>query len=386
MNLYFDFNLAQSPKILMTPQLRQALEILKMNSQELFEYVEEQLEVNPALEMQEDENCMGDEECGYSDGRGWWIDSGVSCTGTQAPACEESEDSGSPNETDKNVRMSLKEHLLFQLHTSSLNEVQICIGEYLIDNIDQNGYLMISVSEVAEFFNVNSAKIKKVLEYIQTFDPPGICARSLKECLLIQLAQMENKDENIKRIVDKHLDDLADERIDVVAKATGLSGAQVEAVYRFIKTLEPKPGREYESGSDVKYIIPDISIRQLKSGAEVIVNDEAFPALGINQYYKKILSAEISNDAKKFIMNRMDSASWIIKCIEHRKNTIVEIARHIVKSQEDFLKKGRKYIKTVDNAKISGEIGIHESMLKEVATGKYMQCVWGIFELKCFFK
>lgn len=383
MDLYFDLNLVQSQKVLLTPQLKQAYEILVMNSQELFEYVEEQLEFNPALEVMESINSGSSEICPAVDELvNWGSDFDSEVIGKAHDECISDDGLGSPEGFDE--MLSLKEHLLFQLHTSNLNESKICIGEYLIDNIDENGYLTISISEVAEFFNINTAKVKKVLDCIQTFDPPGICARNLKECLLIQLKQNNCTDKDVFRIVEDHLDELAGEKIEFIAKNIGLSIQRTEEIIKLLKTLEPKPGREFYNNVCVKYTIPDIIIRNSSGRFEAVVNEDAVPMLNINEYYKKILNADVGSEVKKFILNRIESATWLLKCVEHRQCVLKKAAEYIISSQHDFLKKGEKYLNSIDVKSISEVIGVHESMIREILKGKYIQCLWGVFELNYF--
>ncbi|MCX8131760.1 MAG: RNA polymerase factor sigma-54 [Clostridia bacterium] len=385
MDLYFDMKLVQSQKVLLTPQLKQAFDILRMNSQELFEYVEEQLEENPALEILESVNSDGYYNCAYKDDSIGWGDSNINTDTLRKPGEDENEEEYNMSTGSADEKLSLKEHLLFQLHTSDLSENQMCIGEYLIDNIDENGYLIIGLTEVAEFFNVTASKVKKVLEYLQTFDPPGICARSLKECLLIQLNQLSiNDKEDAQKLVENHLDDLAGEKLDFVAKNMGLPLHRVEEVFRVLKTLEPKPGREYYNNTGVKYIIPDIIIRNSNGRFETVVNEDAVPLLNINEYYRKILSADVGNEVKRFIVHRIDNAAWLLKCIEERKNMLKKAAECIVAYQLLFFEKGKQFLSPISKKTISDEIGVHESVIEEILSGKYIQCAWGVFEMKDF--
>lgn len=282
------------------------------------------------------------------------------------------------------TKLSLREHLLLQLHTSELDENQVYIGEYLIDNIDENGYLTIDLSEAARYFNVSISKVNKVLEHMQTFDPPGICARNLKECLLIQLKQINNTDKNIVNIVNNHLDALAAGKFDEVVEKTGLNKKVVGDIFNYIKTLEPKPGREFYDSYDIKYIIPDIIVNKLENKFEVQVNDDSIPFVGINEYYLKILEADVSSEVKKFIKSRIDNAKWLIKCLEQRKDIVKKIAECIVRKQFKFFEKGEKFISPVTIKEIAEEIEMHESMVGSAINGKYVQCVWGVFEMKFF--
>lgn len=369
----FDLNLVQTQKLLLTPQLKQALEILKMTSQELFEFVEEELEKNPVLDaLENDDNCGGvsgkeaSEESGW-DEEGYIIDR---------------VDSALDRAT---VELTLKEHLMFQLNMSDLDKELRLVGEYLIDNIDENGYLSIDLPEAAAFFNLPVSKVKKALNLVQTFDPPGICARNLKESLLIQLKSINCSDEAIIKIVENHLDELAENKIAQVAKSTKLDIQKVVEAFDFIRTLEPKPGRAFSGSEEVKYIIPDVIIRRIDGNFVVIVNDDAIPLIGINEYYKRVLNQNISSEARKFIKNKMDSAIWLIKCIEQRRSTLRKVAECIVERQKEFLEQGRLHIKPLTMKEIAEEIGMHESTISRTLSAKYLQCTWGVFEMRYFF-
>jgi RNA polymerase sigma-54 factor len=384
LDLYFDLNLVQSQKVVLTPQLKQAYEILKMTSQELFEYVEEQLEVNPALEILDtistdfDDNYLEMENL-----LNWQVDLFSEEIFNERYEDDDEIDNFKTT-TDLDEKLTLKEHLLFQLHTSDLSDGQICIGEYIIDNIDENGYLTIGLTEVAEFFNVSTIKVKKVLEHIQTFDPPGICARSLKECIYLQLKQANKCDRDILKIIEGYLDELAEERFDLISRETGLPIHKVEEVSKFLRTLEPKPGREYYDSNSVRYMIPDIVVKNISGKLEVTINEDSIPLLNINEYYRKILDADVGNEVKRFIINRIESATWLLKCIEQRKVILKKAADFLLQSQMEFFDKGKNYLKPVKLNVISDELGVHESIAEVILNGKYIQCSWGVFELKYF--
>lgn len=381
MDFNFDMDLVQSQKLILTPQLKQALEILKMNSQELADYVDEQIEENPVIELEEEE-LTPEEENIVSIEQVDWESLKHSDKKNEYEVLEDIDEFS--YDTTVN-RVSLKDHLLFQLHTSDLGRDDFEIGEFLIENTDENGYLLIDTNDAAAYFNISSNRVKSILAIIQTFDPPGVCARSLKECLLIQLSNMDNLDSNIIKIVEHHLDDLASNKVKLVAKSTGLDPHKVEEIFDFVKTLEPKPGRGFSSEDDVKFIIPDITVREIKGKFDVLINEDSIPLININQYYKKIILQDISIETKKYIQNKIDSARWIIKCIEQRKNTIRRIAECIVDKQQDFFSKGKSHIRPLTMKAVALDADMHESTVSRAVAGKYIQCRWGIFEMRYFF-
>jgi RNA polymerase sigma-54 factor len=376
LDFYFDLSLIQSQKIILTPQLRQAIEILKMNSQELSEHILREMETNPALEMSSPFSETNEETKELENDN--YYDAGV----------RHDDSENSVNRVfldDSTVGLSLKDHLILQLHALSMSEIAIEIAEYLIDNVDDNGYLCINLSEVAAFFNTPIRKVEKILNLLQTFDPPGICARNLKECLLIQLNQMGIQDRDILNIVRDHLDGLADNKLSAVAKETGLSIKRVVEVLEFIKTLEPRPGREFYGLDGVKYIVPDVTVKEIDDRFEVLINEESTPSITISNYYRKVLKEDINIEAKKFIQSKIDSVAWLIKCIQQRKNTLIRVSEHIVNSQIEFFKKGKGYIKPLTMKAVAAMLDIHESTVSRTVSGKYLQCSWGVFDMKYFF-
>lgn len=364
-----DFNLVQAQKLLLTPQLKQALDILGMNSQELFRYVTEQLEINPVLDMAENEEQII-EDAHTPEDEDW-----------------EEEDAGEdePQKPEAEKTVSLQEHLLLQLHASSLGGTETAIGEYFIDSIDENGYLTVDLSAAAAFFNVAAGKIQKVLGKLQTFDPPGIFARNVKECLLIQLKQMSCSDGDAYMIIERYLDALAAGKLLYIAKSTGLSVKKIKEVFELIKTLEPKPGREFYNNTNAKLVIPEIVVREINHKFNAIINEDTVPDININSRYRQLMDCELSEDAKKFIQNKISNALWLIKCIEQRKSILVGIAGCIIEEQQDFFRKGKGFLKPLAVKHAADRLNMHESIIEKAVFGKYLHCIWGTFELGSFF-
>jgi len=382
LNLKIKQECIQSKKPVIFPQLKQALDILRMNSSELFGYVEKQLEINPVLDIADYKKPF--------------------ITGESYDVAVEPEDEHvyetHPKSMDDNSfdatgdyrleyvasRISLKEYLLLQLYSSGLDRVQMKIGEYLISNVDENGYLTCSLSEAAAYFNVPIANIKNVLLHIQSFDPPGICARNLKECLLIQLKQMNITDKNVYRVVKGFLDDLALKRVSEVARNTNLSKNEIINILRLIKTLEPKPGRNFYNNSCSKYLLPDIFIRKIRNAFEAVLNDEAIPVVNIDKYYRHLSSQETSPETKKFIQRRINNAIWLIKCLEQRKMLLKRLGEYIAAEQKDFFENGHSFKRVVSIKQAACELGIDTELVSIAAEGKYVNCRWGDFEMKYF--
>lgn len=378
MDFDFDLKLVQSHKIILTPQLRQAFEILKMNSRELTEFIQDELEINPALEVNPSD-IKSREEVLFPMYYETWHNETIN-----------DEDVNEVIEnfyTDRSRSVvSLKEHLLLQLHTSDIVCKDVEIGEYLIDNVDRNGYLSVNFSEVAAYFNIPVKRVERILKHLQTFDPPGVCARSVKECLTIQLIQTGNNNVNVMKVIEDHLEDLAENRIVLIAKSLGISVERVNRIHELIRTLEPRPGREFYEYEDTKYIVPDVIVKEIGGKFKAIINDEALPIVNISSYYKGILQDDISIEAKKFIQSKIDNVKWLIKCIEQRKITLCKVADCIVKYQNEFFKMGKDYIRALTMKDIAKDISMHESTVSRTISGKFLQCSWGVFDMKLFFQ
>lgn len=381
MDFNFDLSLVQSHKIILTPQLRQAFEILKMNSGELMGYIEAEMEINPALEVNSTETKTK-EEILYP----MTFDDDSDAYYTNRSYNESIDETVEKISVDRSSTLiSLKEHLLLQLHTSDTVCRDMEIGEYLIDNVDRNGYLTLKLSETAAFFNVPLKRVERVLELLQSFDPPGVCARNVKECLKIQLLQMGYDNRDIMEMVENHLEDLAENRITHIAKSVGVGVERVVSISDLIRSLEPRPGREFYEYEDIKIIIPDVIVREMDGGFVAIINEEALPIINISGYYKKVLKDDISIEAKKFIQSRIDSVQWLIKCIEQRKLTLNKVTDCIIKHQSEFFKKGKAYIKPLTLKEVARDVNMHESTVSRTVSGKYLQCAWGVFDMKFFF-
>lgn len=365
--------------------MKQVIDILKMNTQQLSRYIEEQLEENPLLEIVEStpyDDYLYDflnDDCG--------INSGTEEGSTRDfNSIEKSMYENLLDNSRQATLLSLKEHLLFQLHTSKLPESDIDIGEYIIDNIDENGYFVSDTKKAAEYLEISEAKLLSILKELQSFDPPGVCARDLKECFTIQLKQRNEWDSDVENIVNNYLDELANGNIEHISEQTQVETDRVQEIFDLIKELEPKPGRSFINNEGVKYIIPDIIVKKTPSGKyEAYVNEEALPVVHINKYYRRIINRDISDETKNYIKAKIQNAANLIKCIEYRKNIMKNIAEYIIDNQYEFFREGIKNLKPLSLEIIAQKLNIHETLVSRIINGKYIQCSWGIFELKYFF-
>lgn len=390
MKLTHDIFLEQQQKLLMTPELRQAIAILQMSTLELGEHIQKEMEENPFLEEREPEEVPEQEkreaeaEAEANNALEQWMEYHSDRDYGYMPQEREEEKSFENYVTS---RPSLVEHLEFQLRMLSRDDQDLPIGEYLIGSIDDNGYLTVELAEVAARLEVPEARVEKVLKMIHSFHPHGVGARDLSECLMIQLCHYGKNDPIITEIVQNYLEDIGRGRLNRIAQALNISVQEVQEICDLIRTLDPKPGLQYSNSEQVKYIKPDIFVEKIDGEYVVIVNDFQFPRLTINRTYEKILRQPeaFSQEARQYLQEKIGSAMWLIKSIEQRRMTLYKVARCIVDIQKEFLDNGIAFLKPLTLREVADIVEVHESTVSRATTNKYMETPQGLYELKYFF-
>ncbi len=380
MKLGYELTIEQTQKLSMTPELIQAIQILQFNNQELVDYVQNELLENPVLEAEKEYDTQ------EVDIREKIREADYEEESFKQWEYSPDEDDDYTYEQYVSEEDTLTDYLFMQLQFSNLKGKHAAIGKYIIEAVDDNGYLTASVEEIAKAVDAEIEDVEDTLNFIQTFDPAGIAARNLRECLIIQLAAKGLLTDEIEYIIENMLEDLADNKIAHIAKTLNMKNQEVQQIADLIKTLEPKPGRLFSSGETTRYVIPDIFVEKINDEFVVTNNDTSVPKLMVSSYYNK-LSAEADKDEElnKYLNDRFNAAVWLIKSIEQRKQTIYNVASAVVKYQQDFFDKGEKYLKTLTLKQIAEEVGVHESTVSRSINGKYMQSPRGVFELKYFF-
>ncbi|QAT43223.1 RNA polymerase factor sigma-54 [Aminipila luticellarii] len=409
MKLGYDLTIEQTQKLVMTPELIQAIQILQFNTQELDNYVQEQLLVNPVLEqaspsdpVEVGENTEISKE---SSERTRELDSdrlgsNELSSNEWAEHIKEREYDDISYKQGEYVKdgkeysfeqfvtsdVTLPEHLMFQLQFAPIKPNYRNIGKYIIESLDDNGYMTLTVEEIARALKVSEKKVHTVLCAIHGFEPAGVAARDLKECLLIQLENRGELTELAERVIQDYLEDIAANRLAVIARELGITVQEAQEISDLIRSLEPKPGRQFASQATTRYIVPDIIVEKVNEEYIVTINESSAPKLMVSSYYEKVLR-ESHNDTNltKFLSGRLNSAVWLIRSIEQRKQTIYNVVSAVVKYQQEFFDKGPKHLKTLTLKQIAEEVGIHESTVSRSINGKYMQSPRGVFEIKYFF-
>ncbi|MEW6698384.1 MAG: RNA polymerase factor sigma-54 [Bacillota bacterium] len=400
MRLDFGLNLEQTQKLIMTPELRQAITVLQMSSLELTEYVEQQVLENPLLEVREHDGERGEEqEASREDGSPAtaekkefdldWVeyfqdssDLGISPGRGQREIIEQ------PGyEQFVSHAPTLVEHLNLQLSLSRAGKEIKSIVRYLIGNLDARGYLGISLEEAGEQLGANPEKMQQALKALQAFDPPGVGARDLQECLTIQLDLRQEDNPLVRKLVHEFLPDLAEGRLAKIAAKLDVSPQEIQSAADRLKTLEPKPGRNFSHHDDIRYIVPDVVVEKVEGQYIILVNDVAIPRLTINNTYRTVLAKNSSADqnTKQFVEEKLNAAAWLIRSIEQRRLTLYKVANCLVELQRDFLDHGVKSLKPLNLKKVADIVGVHESTVSRATSNKYIQTPQGVFEMKYFF-
>ncbi len=280
---------------------------------------------------------------------------------------------------------SLQEMLLEQVRESALTPEQVAIADVLIGNIDEYGYLKAGIEELAASTNTPAEKILEVLKVIQTFDPPGVGARDLRECLLLQLERSGQQDSLEYRIINEFMEALGRRRIPEIARGTDKPVEEVQKALERIKALEPRPGRSFLPDND-QYILPEVFVHRVGGDFTVTTNNEHVPHLRISNTYKDLMSqAENSSEVRNYIREKIRAGKFLIKSLHQRQETILNIAKEIVKRQREFMEKGVAFLKPLTMVQVAEVVGVHETTVSRAVSGKYMQTPQGIFEMKYFF-
>ena len=412
----------------MTPQLQQAIKLLQLNRLELQQVLSQHLDENVLLEdlandvqdeetIQEEENPerkeLESEEAVIPDEREnkedppdfepyspeeWENFENDWRPGPLNQVSAFDDDLPSYEQT-LTKPTSLEDHVEWQMRLSSLEGSDRVIGRSIVGNLDEDGYLRVPLQEIAEDAQAPLEAVEKVLGHIQTFDPPGVGARDLRECLLIQLNHLDRDPIGMgnahhgltngslaKAIVSDHLLDLQKKRYANIAKSFNVSVDEVYDAVRVIEGLEPKPGRPYFSDSNT-IIIPDVYVMKHEGEWVILLNEDGLPRLRISPYYRRLMTnqTEDPDSTKAYLQEKLRGAQWIIRSIDQRNKTIVKVVTSLVKFQEEFLEKGIQHLRPLVLKQVAEDVEMHESTISRVTTNKYMHCPQGIFELKYFF-
>lgn len=410
-------SLRLTQQLLMTPQLQQAIKLLQLSRIELEEFVSQQLAENPVLEegitSSNEEKLLNEREREHSatdisehqiseasrivdknEGESsqdydWESFNRNRDSESPIPSTMARKDDDLPNYENMVTRSaSLNEHLMNQAGEVDFDEREKRIATLIIGNIDDRGYLRGSIEELATAEGFSTDEVEDVLDTIQRFDPVGVAARDLKECLSIQLRLNRLRNGLVERVIEEHLGDLETRNYQGIARALKVPMEKVIECVQIISELEPVPGRQF-GGDATQYIVPDVYVFKLADEWHVTMNDDGLPRLQVSHLYKNMVEGQnqtpMKGDEKNYITDKVKSAQWLIKSIQERQRTIFKVSECIVKRQNDFFERGMEYLKPMILKDIAEDVEMHESTISRVTTNKYMHTPRGIFELKFFF-
>ena len=371
MKLNNRLDIVQSQKLVMTTQLKQSLDILNMSNLELEEQIKKDAQENPVLELERTESIDW----------GTFIKKNIKNYNIKHYDLD--------NEiTLENIikyEINLYDYVKSQLVFLKLNKKEIKVCEYIVDCLDIDGYLSCDEKYIIQELDIDEKYFYKCLKYIQQLEPIGIGARDLSECLLIQMENENTKDDILKSIIVEDLNLIGQNKIKLLSKKYNINMEKCLKYIEKIKQFNPKPGRIYSNEKTI-YVQPDVIVRKINDEFIVYMNDRDNFHISINNYYKNILNSNnLDEKSRKFIKNKLNYALNLLKNIETRKSTILEIADVIVKKQKDFFNKGKKYIKPMKLKDIALDLGYHESTISRGINNKYMLTPYGLFEFKYFF-
>ncbi len=298
---------------------------------------------------------------------------------------ESTEETISPFERNT-VKADLYEHLLWQLRLSAIPESLGKAAEMIINNLNEDGYLQASLDEIGESSGVGTERAEEALLYIQAFDPSGVGARNLQECLLLQLEPLNLKGTLVEEILTNGFKELEGKKYKQLSSKLKIPIDDVLAAIKIIEGLEPRPGRNFSSDEPI-HIIPDVYVEESEGKFIITLNDEGIPKLRLSNYYRKLLSNKksLGPEEKQFLEDKLRSAIWLLRSLDQRNKTIYRVTDSILKFQEDFFRKGAKHLKPLNLRDVAEDLGMHESTISRVTSNKYIQCPQGLLNFRYFF-
>jgi RNA polymerase sigma-54 factor len=390
----------QTQKLAIGPQMQQSLQILQAPTLELRQIIQQEVEINPVLELESPDVSLDDAVPDDPDNREerdeldvisqmddewreYWAQSRMQ---TSSRTSEDQErwqflmDSISAPTT-------LQEHLISQLRTAETQEPEVVkLTEFLIGSLDDRGFLTTPVEDLSLQHGIPLDGLQKAKDLLTTFDPVGIGADDLRECLLIQLDRLGKRQSLAYRLVDIHLDDLANKRYPILARKMSVPIEQISRASDFISTLDPRPASRFTASSN-NYVTPDIIIERQGGEWVPVMNNDDLPHLRLSNAYKDMISQPgSSTEVRNYIRDKLRSGKFLIRSIHQRQQTIFKIAVQILAHQQEFLKKGTGFLRPLNMAQVADEVGVHETTVSRAISGKYMATPHGVFELKFFFR
>ncbi|HXG54743.1 MAG TPA: RNA polymerase factor sigma-54 [Vicinamibacterales bacterium] len=390
-------------KLILTPSLQQAIKLLPMSTLELADLLNQEMVENPLLEEvpteelqpaeQQQQAEKTAEEKAAAEKPDTWDDAdfeyffGDYLDDGYRPRTPQEVKELPPIENTLSTAASLTDHLMWQLSLQTSDEKLIEIGSAIIGNLDDDGYLVASAEEIAAMGDWPVGEVEKALQHLQTFDPIGVCARDLQECLWLQIRHLGLEGTATEKIITEHLRLLQNHQVPEIARRLGVPIEDLKEHVEIIRHLDPKPGSRYNP-SQSQYVIPDVYVIKTEDQYVAMLNEEGLPQLRISPVYRRLLDksgVENSDETRAYVKDKFRSALWLIKSVDQRQKTIHKVATSIITFQREFLDQGIEHLRPLVLRDVANDIGMHESTVSRVVNNKYMHTPQGVFELKFFF-
>ena len=368
----------------LSQRMIQSAEILQMTSQELNTYINELALENPVIDIVEPPTAQEQRE---SIEQQEWLNSfnEENYYLYQRQNNDDDYDFKSSWNINTDDGETLQDYLWSQLITENFTDQETEIIKFMLECLDNKGYLEESIETIASYFGTDTELVEDLLSDLQALDPSGVCARSLEECLKLQLERRNMLTPVLESIIDNCLEMVARNQIPAIARKLRLSPAETAGYCQIIKSLNPKPGVSFSSRDQLRYIIPDVTIVKYKDHFDILLNESMYPTIELNSYYRQMNQNPESSELKEYLGNKIRQAEWVKQCVTQRGKTLMQVSRAILEHQEEFFTFGPAHLSPLRLADIAQELDIHESTVSRAVSKKYLQCSWGVYPMNYFF-
>ena len=368
----------------LSQRMIQSAEILQMTSQELNTYINELALENPVIDIVEPPTAQEQRE---SIEQQEWLNSfnEENYYLYQRQNNDDDYDFKSSWNINTDDGETLQDYLWSQLITENFTDQETEIIKFMLECLDNKGYLEESIETIASYFGTDTELVEDLLSDLQALDPSGVCARALAECLKLQLERRNMLTPVLESIIDNCLEMVAKNQIPAIARKLRLSPAETAGYCQIIKSLNPKPGVSFSSRDQLRYIIPDVTIVKFKDHFDILLNESMYPTIELNSYYRQMNQNPESSELKEYLGNKIRQAEWVKQCVTQRGKTLMQVSRAILEHQEEFFTFGPAHLNPLRLADIAQELDIHESTVSRAVSKKYLQCSWGVYPMNYFF-
>ena len=368
----------------LSQRMIQSAEILQMTSQELNTYINELALENPVIDIVEPPTA---EEQRESIEQQEWLNSfnEENYYLYQRQNNDDDYDFKSSWNINTDDGETLQDYLWSQLITENFTDQETEIIKFMLECLDNKGYLEESIETIASYFGTDTEIVEDLLSDLQALDPSGVCARTLEECLKLHLERRDMLTPVLESIIDNCLEMVAKNQIPAIARKLRLSPTETAGYCQIIKSLNPKPGVSFSSRDQLRYIIPDVTIVKFKDHFDILLNESMYPTIELNSYYRQMNQNPESSELKEYLGNKIRQAEWVKQCVTQRGKTLMQVSRAILEHQEEFFTFGPAHLNPLRLADIAQELDIHESTVSRAVSKKYLQCSWGVYPMNFFF-